>query len=137
MLLDDREPSDALRCWVARLARYAVTKHGLADALRVATSPGNDLSSTDTYERSSPPSTAAQANISAGTLRAGLDANDVILAWPACGSSTPRATERSSRAHYDIVLSGCAAAEAAPSRRDQDHHDAVMTSHPKLGDPRR
>src|ERR1700744_698568 len=35
-LLRDRAPSDALRSWVERLAGYAVTKHGLADALRIA-----------------------------------------------------------------------------------------------------
>src|SRR5690349_17526818 len=31
-LLADREPGDALREWVARLAQYAMTKHGLAQA---------------------------------------------------------------------------------------------------------
>src|ERR1700732_3606013 len=49
MLLAERAPLDALRSWVARLALYAVTKHGLGDALREAASPGSDLSSTDTY----------------------------------------------------------------------------------------
>ncbi len=34
---------DALGSWVARLVRYAVTKHGLADALRKAGTPGSDL----------------------------------------------------------------------------------------------
>src|SRR5579864_1796392 len=36
-LLHKQAPIDALRSWVERLARYAVTKHGLADALRKAT----------------------------------------------------------------------------------------------------
>jgi hypothetical protein len=49
VLLREEAPMDALRNWVERLAGYAVTKHGLADALRKATSPGNDLSSTNTY----------------------------------------------------------------------------------------
>ncbi len=49
-LLQERAPIDALRSWVERLARFAVTKHGLADALRKATRPGSDLSSTDTYD---------------------------------------------------------------------------------------
>src|SRR5579872_5743227 len=78
-LLREQAPIDALRSWVERLARYAVTKHGLADALRKATAPGSDLSSTNT----SGAIVAAldrliQANISAGTLRAGLDPDDVI-----------------------------------------------------------
>src|SRR5580704_15958761 len=69
-LLEEHAPLDALRRWVERLAGYAVTKHGLADALRKATTPGSDLSSSDTYavivaalDR------LLQANISAGTLR--------------------------------------------------------------------
>jgi hypothetical protein len=48
-LLKRHPPIDALESWLERLARYAVTKHGLADALRKATTPGSDLSSTDTY----------------------------------------------------------------------------------------
>src|ERR1700760_2035802 len=42
-LLKEQAPIDALGAWVGRLARYAVTKHGLADALRKATAPGSDL----------------------------------------------------------------------------------------------
>src|SRR4029077_8826801 len=45
LLLQKQAPIDALRSWVERLAHYAVTKHGLADALRKATTPGSDLSS--------------------------------------------------------------------------------------------
>ena len=47
-LLQRQAPIDALRSWVERLASYAVTKHGLADALRKAATPGSDLSSTET-----------------------------------------------------------------------------------------
>ena len=69
-LLRKQAPIDALHSWIERLARYAVTKHGLADALRKATTPGNDLSSTETYDAI----VAAldhllQANIAARTLR--------------------------------------------------------------------
>ena len=39
LLLEEQAPIDALRSWVERLARYAVTKHGLADALRKASTP--------------------------------------------------------------------------------------------------
>src|SRR5579862_198947 len=78
MLLAERAPLDALRSWVARLARYAVTKHGLADALRKAASPGSDLSSTDTYAAIvAALNRLLQANISAGSLRPDLDAGDV------------------------------------------------------------
>src|SRR5690242_11260854 len=72
-LMHERAPIDALRIWVKRLARYAVTKHGLADALRTATSPGNDLSSTGTYDAIvGALDRLIQANVSAGTLRPDL-----------------------------------------------------------------
>jgi AcrR family transcriptional regulator len=108
MLLDEREPIDALRCWVQRLARYAVTKHGLADALRVATSPGSDLSSTHTYDAIvAALDRLLEANIRAGTLRPGLDAHDVILALAGLWQLDPAGdwTAQAGRI-YNIVLSG-------------------------------
>jgi AcrR family transcriptional regulator len=108
LLLDEQAPIDALRSWVERLARYAVTKHGLADALRKATTPGSDLSSTDTYHAI----VAAldhllQANIAAGTLRPDLGAGDVILALAGLWQLDP-ASDWTAQAQriYDIVLSG-------------------------------
>ena len=69
VLLQQQAPMDALRIWVERLAGYVVTKHGLADALRKATSPGNDLSSTNTYDAIVEAlDRLVQANISAGRL---------------------------------------------------------------------
>jgi AcrR family transcriptional regulator len=80
-LLKRHPPIDALESWLERLARYAVTKHGLADALRKATTPGSDLSSTDTYTAIvAALDRLLQANIAAGILRADLKAEDVILA---------------------------------------------------------
>jgi AcrR family transcriptional regulator len=107
-LLRTRPPIDALRSWVERLARYAVTKHGLADALRIATTPGSDLSSTDTYTAIvAALDRLLQANISAGTLRPGLDADDVILALAGLWQLDPASDWRAqARRIYDIVLSG-------------------------------
>jgi AcrR family transcriptional regulator len=108
LLLQEQAPIDALRGWVERLARYAVTKHGLADALRKATSPGSDLSSTDTYDAIvAALDRLLQANISAGTLRPGLNADDVILALAGLWQLHP-ASDWSAQAEriYDIVLSG-------------------------------
>jgi AcrR family transcriptional regulator len=107
-LLQKQTPIDALHSWIERLARYAVTKHGLADALRKATSPGNDLSSTETYDAI----VAAldhllQANIAARTLRPGLDAHDVILALAGLWQLDPASDWRAQTQRiYDIVLSG-------------------------------
>jgi len=108
VLLQEQAPLDALRSWVARLARYAVTKHGLADALRKAASPGSDLSSTDTYTAIvAALDRLLQANITAGKLRPGLDADDVILALAGLWQLDP-ASDWSAQAQriYDIVLGG-------------------------------
>ena len=107
-LLQEQAPIDALRSWVERLARYAVTKHGLADALRKATSPGSDLSSTNTYNAIvGALDRLLQANISAGDLRPDLDAEDVILALAGLWQLDPASDwKRQAQRIYDIVLSG-------------------------------
>jgi AcrR family transcriptional regulator len=107
-LLQEQAPLDALRSWVERLAGYAVTKHGLADALRKATTPGSDLSSTDTYAAIvAALDRLLQANIAAGTLRSDLDAEDVILALAGLWQLDPAGDWRAQAQRiYDIVLGG-------------------------------
>jgi AcrR family transcriptional regulator len=107
-LLRQQPSIDALRTWVERLARYAVTKHGLADALRKATTPGADLSSTGTYVAIvAALDRLLQANITAGTLRPGLDADDVILALAGLWQLDPASDWKGQAQRiYDIVLSG-------------------------------
>jgi AcrR family transcriptional regulator len=107
-LLEQQPPIEALRSWVERLARYAVTKHGLADALRKATTPGSDLSSTDTYAAIvGALDRLLQANIATGTLRPDLNADDVILALAGLWQLDPaRDWGSQARRIYDIVLSG-------------------------------
>jgi AcrR family transcriptional regulator len=107
-LLREQPPIDALRSWVEHLARYAVTKHGLADALRKATSPRSDLSSTDTYDAIvAALDRLLGANIVAGTLRAELDARDVILALAGLWQLDPAGEWRAQAERiYLIVLGG-------------------------------
>ena len=108
VLLRQQAPIDALGSWVERLAAYAVTKHGLADALRKATSPGNDLSSTDTYDAIvGALDRLLQANISAGTLRPDLHADDVILALAGLWQLDPASDWKGQAQRlYDIVVGG-------------------------------
>jgi AcrR family transcriptional regulator len=108
LLLQEQPPVDALRGWVERLASYAVTKHGLADALRKATTPGSDLYSTETFSAIvAALDRLLQANISAGTLRPGLDPDDVILALAGLWQLDPAGDWRAQAQRvYDIVLSG-------------------------------
>ena len=107
-LLEKQAPSDALRSWVERLARYAVTKHGLADALRKATTPGSDLSSMETYNAIvAGLDRLLQANIAAGTVRPDVDAEDVILALAGLWQLDPASDWRAQAQRiYDIVLCG-------------------------------
>jgi hypothetical protein len=107
-LLEQQPPPDALRGWVMRLARYAVTKHGLADALRAAGSPGSDLSSSGTYSAIvAALDRLLQANIADGTLRPDLDAEDVVLALAGLWQLDPASDwEGQAERIYDIVLGG-------------------------------
>jgi len=108
VLLRKQAPIDALRSWVEQLARYAVTKHGLADALRTATSPGNDVTSTETYDAIvGALDRLLQANISAGNLRPDLGAEDVILTLAGLWQLDPTSDwKRQAQRIYEIVLSG-------------------------------
>jgi AcrR family transcriptional regulator len=106
-LLVKESPGDALRDWVQRLAQYAMTKHGLADALRAATGSGTALFA-ETYD----PIVAALERLLvaaeyAGTVRSGLDPHDVILALAGLWEIDP-ATDWQARARqlYDLIFTG-------------------------------
>lgn len=79
-LLETRAPDQALREWMNRLAEYAITKAGLANAIRQAAS-SKDCAVTGGYASVI---AAAQmllnANEKAGTIRAGITADDFFLA---------------------------------------------------------
>lgn len=79
-LLETRRPDQALREWMIRLAEYAITKAGLADAIRQAA----NLKEYSGTERYASVIAAAQmlldANERAGTIRAGITADDFFLA---------------------------------------------------------
>ncbi|MGC9376929.1 TetR/AcrR family transcriptional regulator [Streptomyces sp. MH13] len=78
-LLAAREPEQALREWMDHLARFAMTKAGLADAIRLVTSaPGGPAK-----PGPAPVMEAARlllrANEEAGTIRPGVSADDFFL----------------------------------------------------------
>jgi AcrR family transcriptional regulator len=79
-LVTTRDPDIALREWMDHLARFALAKAGLADAIRQATSaPGNPGK-----PGHGPVKTAAElllrTNEEAGTIRPGVTADDFLLA---------------------------------------------------------
>ncbi|MEV5148576.1 TetR/AcrR family transcriptional regulator [Streptomyces sp. NPDC052727] len=79
-LLAGRPPDEALRAWMDRLAEFAMTKAGLADAIRQVTgAPGGPAKPSP-----APVAHAAElllrANEEAGTIRPGVTADDFFLA---------------------------------------------------------
>jgi AcrR family transcriptional regulator len=106
-LLESSAPADALRQWVDRLAQYAMTKHGLASALGSATSSDTPLHA-ETYDLIA----AALARLlsaceEAGSIRPGLDPDDVLLSLAGLWEIDPNSDWRGrARRLYDIVFSG-------------------------------
>ncbi|MFF8459966.1 TetR/AcrR family transcriptional regulator [Streptomyces sp. C-3] len=114
-LLAAREPEQALREWMDRLARFALTKAGLADAIRLVTStPGAPAKPGPT-----PVMDAAgvllRANEEAGTIRPGVTPDDFFLAVAGLWQIDPRENwqPRATRL-LDLVMDGLRA--GAPGR---------------------
>ncbi|MFF0789152.1 TetR/AcrR family transcriptional regulator [Streptomyces spiralis] len=114
-LLRCREPDQALREWMDRLARFAMTKAGLAEAIRQATSgpgspakPGNSsvMAATELLLR---------ANREAGTIRPDVTPDDFLLAIAGLWQIDPRGDWQSRATRLlDLVMDGLRA--GAPGR---------------------
>ncbi|MFF7794524.1 TetR family transcriptional regulator [Streptomyces sp. NPDC007991] len=114
-LLECREPDRALREWLDRCAQFAMTKAGLADAIRQATGgPGKPAKPAPT-----PLTEAAElllrANEKAGTIRPGITADDLFLAVGGLWTIDP-ATDWQSRADRLLDLVMDALRVGAPGR---------------------
>jgi AcrR family transcriptional regulator len=78
-LLTSLPPLEALRAWLDQLARYGITKAGLAKALSTA-STSHDALAAESYEPViGALSTLLKANEEAGTIRGGVDPDDFLL----------------------------------------------------------
>ncbi|GAA3107776.1 TetR/AcrR family transcriptional regulator [Streptomyces echinatus] len=112
-LIETRAPDEALRAWMDRLAEFAMTKAGLADAIRQATgTPGGPAKPPHT------PVTAAaelllRANEEAGTIRPGVTADDFLLAIAGLWQLEPDHDWRPRAARLlDLVMDGLRAGTA-------------------------
>lgn len=106
-LLETREPEQALREWMDRLAQFGMAKAGLANAIQQATSGPGNLAKPGHAPVSEAAELLLRANEEAGTIRPGVTADDFILAiaglWlidPA-GDWRPRATRL-----LDLIMDG-------------------------------
>jgi AcrR family transcriptional regulator len=114
-LLRAHEPDRALRAWMDHLARFAMTKAGLADAIRQATSaPGGPAKPGHT-----PVTSAAElllrANEEAGTIRPGVTGDDFLLAIAGLWQLDPHGDWQGHAGRLlDLVMDGLRA--GAPGR---------------------
>ena len=109
-LLQRHDPGEALERWIARLAQYAMTKHGLAQALRTVTA--SEISEDSLFAETYQPIVAALGRLlsaaeAAGVVRAGLNPDDVILAFAGLWEIDPASDWKTrARALYRLVFTG-------------------------------
>lgn len=78
-LLDTHPPRQAFRIWTTdHLARYMMTKRGLANALRTASTSGDELPASAYEALVDAAATLLKANVDAGTIRPDLEAETVL-----------------------------------------------------------
>lgn len=115
-LLQTCPPQQALREWMDRLAQYAMTKAGLADAMRQAASAPECPGESGYAPVAAAAQRLLQANEEAGTIRSGVTTDDFFLAiagiWQidSKGDWQPRL-----RRLMDIVMDGLRAGAGAPA----------------------
>ncbi|MFH8569313.1 TetR/AcrR family transcriptional regulator [Streptomyces sp. NPDC017993] len=107
-LLKSRAPDEALREWMDRLARYAMAKAGLADAMRQATSAKGSLAGVGHGSVTSAVTLLLEANEEAGTLRPGVTPDDFMLAIAGLWQINAHGGDWQSRAErlLDLVMDG-------------------------------
>ncbi|MEV0443134.1 TetR/AcrR family transcriptional regulator [Streptomyces spectabilis] len=113
-LLETRPPDQALREWMSRLARYSMTKAGLAQAMGKATAYGS-FAALGHGPVTSAVGLLLAANDAAGTIRPGLTPDDFMLAIAGLWHIDPD-SDWQARADQllDIVMDGLRA--GAPGR---------------------
>jgi len=126
-LLADRPADRALREWMDRLARYAMAKAGLADALRAATSGHGSLAQVGHGPVTEAITLLLAANEAAGTIRAGVSPDDFLLAIAGLWQLDPHSDWEPRAARlFDLVTDGLRA--GAPGVERMPRHPDQRTS---------
>jgi len=106
-LLATREPDRALREWMDRLARFAMTKAGLADAIRQAVRVSGDGARPGHTPVMDAAELLLRANEEAGTIRPGVSADDFLLAIAGLWQIDPTSEWQPRAARLlDLVMAG-------------------------------
>ncbi|MGQ4490099.1 TetR/AcrR family transcriptional regulator [Streptomyces sp. 372A] len=115
-LLADRPADRALREWLDRLARYAMAKAGLADALRATTSGHGSLAQVGHGPVTEAITLLLAANEAAGTIRPGVTPDDFLLAIAGLWQLDPHSDWQPRAARlFDLVTDGLRAGAAGTS----------------------
>jgi AcrR family transcriptional regulator len=113
-LLAEQAPDRALRAWMGLFADYVATKREMADSLRALVADGTVTRSEAREELSGAVRQLLDAGAAEGTLRADVDAEDLVLGvvgiFIVCG--LPEDRDRAARL-LDLLMDGL-----RPDRRD-------------------
>ncbi|MFB4422897.1 TetR/AcrR family transcriptional regulator [Streptomyces sp. QL37] len=106
-LIRIHEPDRALREWMDHLARFAMTKAGLADAIRQATSAPDSPAKPGHTPVTSAAELLLRTNEEAGTIRPGVTADDFVLAIAGIWQLDPHGAWQPRAARLlDLVMDG-------------------------------
>ncbi|HEY2193202.1 MAG TPA: TetR/AcrR family transcriptional regulator [Actinomycetospora sp.] len=108
-LLASHEPADALREWMDRYAEFVTTKRGMAETFRAMVADGT-LAAADTRAAiDGAVGTLLAAGVRAGTLRADVEADDVVTVLVGIFVATQGSDDRARLGRLlDLVAAGCA-----------------------------
>lgn len=116
VLLETMEPDRALRAWMDHLARFAMAKAGLAEAIRQALSTSGKAAKPGHTPVTDAAGLLLRACEEAGTIRPGVTPDDFMLAIAGLWQLTPHENWQPQAARLlDIVMDGLRA--GAPGRR--------------------
>jgi AcrR family transcriptional regulator len=106
-LLKRQPPDRALRTWMDRFVDYMGTKRGMGDALKALIASGGDPFSESRDRLVGAVATLLEAGAAAGTLRADVDPEDVLISLSGLSLATADADRRKQAGRLlDLLMDG-------------------------------
>ena len=112
-LLETNQPLEALRLWFGEVARYGQLKFGAAEVIHAATSGGLDDEYYEPFVRAI--AVLLEAGAADGTLKSGLDPEDVLLQLSVLWRIDPaRGGEARAARILDLIVDGLRRPRSGP-----------------------
>ena len=106
-LLKRQPPDRALRTWMDHFVDYMTTKRGMGDALKALIASGGDPFSESRDRLIGALTTLLRAGASAGTLRADVDPEDVLISLSGVSLATAESDRRKQAGRLlDLLMDG-------------------------------